>query len=82
MEYEDVNKALLLEFPTFSVDEDDFELPYIVAGWFTKFILEAYQRGDKDTYIRGLQFIEMLHLDDTHKVRELATIGYLESIQN
>jgi len=82
LRYEDVNKILLSESPIFTIDRDDFELPYIVAGLFTKFILEAYQNGDEETYNKGLQFIEMLHLDDTHKVRELATIGYLESIQN
>ena len=82
MRYEDVNETLLAEFPAFSVDEDDFELPYIVAGWFAKYVLEAFQTGDKETYNKGLQFIERLHTDSTDKVRELATIGYLESIQN
>jgi hypothetical protein len=82
MKYEDVNKTLLIEFPAFTINEDDFELPYIVAGCFTKFILAAYQTGDKETYEKGLRFIEILHSDTTHKVRELATIGYLESIQN
>ena len=83
MRYEDVAKTLLMEFPTFSIaDEDDLELQYIVAGLFSAYIYEAYQAGDKKTYEKGLKFIEKLHIDDTHKVRELATIGYLESIQN
>ncbi len=85
MRYEDVNEKLLSEFPEFLIDEDDeeyLELPYIVAGWFTAYILKAYESGDKDTYIKGLQFIEKLHEDETEMVRELATIGYLESIQN
>ncbi|MCL2828944.1 MAG: hypothetical protein FWD99_09465 [Oscillospiraceae bacterium] len=83
MRYEDVNKALLKEFPAFTVDnEGDFELPYIVAGLFTDFILEAYKAGNKETYIKSLHFIEMLHTDKVQKVRELATIDYLESIQN
>ena len=83
MKFDDVTKTLLMEFPLFSVaDEDDLELQYVVAGLFTDYILRAYQAGDKDTYNRGLKFIEKLHTDDTHEVRELATIGYLESIQN
>jgi len=82
MKYEDVSKTLLKEFPAFTVDEDDFELPYIVAGLFTEYILEAYQTGDKEVYSKGLKFIERLHSEDAQKVRELATIGYLESIQN
>lgn len=79
---EDVNEILLKEFPDFKVDEDDLELPYIVAGLFTEFVLEAFNRNDKSTYLGGLKFIEALHLSDSHKVRELATVGYLESIQN
>ena len=82
MLYDDVNETLLGEFPDFKVDDDDFELPYIVAGLFTKFILEAFNNNDKSTYLRGLEFIEILYLSESQKVRELATVGYLESIQN
>ena len=82
MIYEDVNKLLLKEFPNFKISEDDFELPYIVAGLFTQFILKAFNRNDNLTYLSGLAFIESLHLSESHKVRELATTGYLESVQN
>jgi hypothetical protein len=82
MNYDDVNKEIMISFPAFSVDDDDLELPYIVAGRFTDYLLTAYQTGDKETYNRGLQFIERLQTDDSEKVRELATVGYLESIQN
>jgi len=80
LKYEEVNKVLLSEFPMFKVDDDDLELPYVTAGLFVTFILEAYQSKDFETYKKGLQFIEMLHTDDDHKVRELATVGYLESL--
>lgn len=82
MQYDEVNNILLNEFPGFSVDADDLDLPYIVASYFTKYILEAYLNDDKKTYSNGLNFIETLHLSSVHEVRELATIGYLESIQN
>lgn len=82
LQYDEVNRILLSEFPDFSVDADDLDLPYIVAGWFTKYILEAYLNNDKKTYLCGLNFIETLHLSSVDKARELATIGYLESIQN
>jgi len=82
MQYEEVNNALLSEFPALSVDKDDIDLPYVVAGCFTSFLLNSYLEGDKATYFRGLQFIETLYLSDVHKIRELATVGYLESIQN
>ena len=37
MQYEDVVDALLSEFPAVEVDEDEYELPYVVAGYFTSF---------------------------------------------
>lgn len=79
MKYEDVNKELLIKFPDFLIDDDDFELPYIVAGNFQRFLLDSYNNGEEETYKKGLHFIEELHLSDCDKVRELATIGYLES---
>jgi hypothetical protein len=83
VKYCDVVKTLLAEFPEFIVvDEEDLELPYIVAELFTDYLLKAYQTRDEVIYMKGLNFIEKLHEDDCHEVRELATIGYLESIQN
>ena len=82
MEHEDVNRALLAEFPDFTVDDDDFENPYIVAGNFDRFILEAYNNGKKDIYRKGLHFIERLYSSESNKTRELATVGYLESLMD
>ena len=80
MRFEDVNKLLLSEFPSFTVDDDDFELPYITASLFAAYLSEAHQSGDIEIYNKGLQFIERLHTDADHKIRELATVGYLESM--
>lgn len=82
MQYEQVNKLLQIEFPDFLIDDDDFELPYIVAEDFEQFLLDAYNKGEKETYKKGLHFIEKLHLSPCDKVRELATIGYLEGFSN
>ena len=76
------SELLFQEFPDFTVDDDDKELAYIVAGWFTKYILERYNNGDVTTFAKGMNFIEKLHHSEEHKIRELAAIGYLESIQN
>ena len=46
IKYGEVNKTLILVFPMFTVDKDDFDLPYAVAGLFTQFILKAYQCDD------------------------------------
>ena len=82
MEYDDVNKALAEKFPQLEIDETDRDLPYLVAGDFARFLLKAYQEGDMKTLTEGLGFIEDLHLSESHKTRELATVGYLEGIQN
>ncbi len=43
MIYEDVNQFLRAEFPDFTLyDESDMDLPYVAAGHFTQYILEAY----------------------------------------
>ena len=79
--FDEVNSKLLKEFPAFTVDDDDINLGYIVASQFIDFILKARQRdGDEKTYEKGMQFIEELHLHKEYIVRELATIGYLESL--
>ena len=82
MEYEDVIKATVAAFPQFEIDELNHDLPYAVAGDFARFLLELYKNRDVNTLVEGLGFIEKLHLSKSHKVRELATVGYLEGIQN
>ena len=82
MDYDDVHLILIEEFPEIVslIDDDDFELPYITAFLFVKYMLEAYKNGNKETYKKGLDFIERLHLSEAQCVRELATVGYLESL--
>lgn len=79
IEYNEVNHLLSLEFPSFNIEPDYWDLPYLVASDFTRFVLQAYQLNDKDTYEKGLRFIERLHIEGSEKVKELATIGFLES---
>ncbi|MCL2859103.1 MAG: hypothetical protein FWF46_00735 [Oscillospiraceae bacterium] len=79
----EVNKLLFKEFPEFykQVEDDcNIDLAYVMAGEFTRFLLEKYKKNDLDTVRRGFDFIEQLHLNKEHKIRELATIGYLESM--
>ncbi len=83
LKYEDVNQAILDTFPQIADEiEDNMDLPYVVAGRVSDFILKCYQSDDKHMYSYALNIIEKLHLQKDQMVRELATIGYLESIQN
>ncbi len=64
------------------LDEEDRKLSYIVAGSFAKFLLDSYKNGKTELLHSAAKFIEALHVNGNDKVRELATIGYLEGIQN
>ncbi|MCP4989763.1 MAG: hypothetical protein GY928_28010 [Colwellia sp.] len=75
-------EILLNIFPTFVPDEDDIDLPYIVLGDFARFLLEAFQRKDESLLKKAAIFIERLHLEGDGYVKEAATIGLLEGIQN
>ena len=80
MQYEDVNRTLLTNFPDFFIEEDDLDLPYIVASSFIRFLLDSYNNDGEAVYKQGLRFIEQLHKSECEETRELATIGYLESL--
>ena len=82
MKYEDVKEAISSEFPQFEIDDLNGDLPYIVAGDFARFLLDSFNDGDIKTLSEGLDFIEKLHHSESDKTRELATVGYLEGIQN
>jgi len=87
MDYEQVNDTLQIDFPNFIFDEEERQLyvsedsqgQYFVAARFVDYLRDCYDKGDVDTYKKGLLFIEKLHLSNSHKTKELATIGYLES---
>jgi hypothetical protein len=82
MRYEEVNKALSVEFPDFHMHDDDYRLPYVVAGNYVRYLLDLYTNDEQEIYKRGLRFVEKLNLSSCDKVRELATVGYLESFLN
>ena len=81
LKYDDVIAMLMLEFPSFSFEDDEWELPYVVAEHFAGFVLEAYNVQDEELYKKGLAFVETLHLSNVASVKELATAGFLKSIQ-
>ena len=82
MKYDEVSTHLTKEIPEFQPDRFDPDLPYVTAGAFAHFLLKVHQQDNMDALTKGLAFIERLYASDDPKVRELATIGYLEAIQN
>ena len=82
MKYEEVDDCLMKTFPDFIIDEVDKNLPYCVAGSFAFYLLEAYKNDATDTLVLAGKFIEELCSYKDKEIDNLATVGYLEAIQN
>lgn len=67
------------EHCAFSEDED---LLYVDLGEFTHHLVELHQADRKDEFPAVFEVIGRLHLEGDAYVRETATIGMLEGIQN
>ena len=62
-------------------DEDKPPL-YVSLGDFAQHIIDMLTDGDTVRFPEIFDAIERLHVDGDHYVREAATIGILESLQN
>lgn len=81
--FDDVLGNLSKGFPGFEVNEDSKEIGiYIVAGDFTRYLLECYKSGSFDEIQKAFDFIESLFVWGDDKTKELAVVGFLENIQN
>jgi hypothetical protein len=58
------------------------DLLYIALGNFARHLLELYQHQETDSFPAVARVIEQLHTEGDGEVREAATIGLLEDIQN
>ncbi len=64
------------------LEEHGDDLMYIAAGDFARHLLTLFLDGRHDRFPGLGRAIELLHRDGSTWVREFATIGILESIQN
>jgi len=59
------------------------EKPYYLAlADFSRYLIARLEAGDRQQLDAAFQTIERLHTEGDHYVREAATIGILESLQN
>jgi|ERR1022692_643471 hypothetical protein len=65
--------------PSFQSAED---LLYVALGDFAQHLLELHQRHETVAFPAVARVIEQLHVEGDRYVREAATIGLLEGIQN
>ena len=62
-------------------DEEDF-LPYTALGKLAHHLINLEKQNETSEFKDIFEVVEQLHLDGEHYVREAATIGLLESLQN
>jgi len=62
--------------------ENGNDLPYIAAGSFADHLLSLQQADDQSSFPAVAAAIERLHTEGSPWVKEFATIGILEGIQN
>jgi len=61
---------------------DDKDLPYVVMGDLARHLLGLYRTGQTAEFDGLCEVVERLHVDGEPYVKELATIGFLEGVQN
>ena len=72
-------RTVAFQFPKVEITDD--ELPYMVCGNFSRYLLTQYTSGNMSELQKGLDLIEKFLHSKYQKVQELATVGYLEDIQ-
>ena len=82
MKYDEVSLSLVNAFPDFVIDEVNEGLPYCIAGSFAHYLLDAYKNNSFDVLTLAGEFIEALYSHNDGEIDDLATVGYLEAIQN
>jgi hypothetical protein len=65
-----------------NLNEDGTRLYYLDAGDFARHLLELHEQGQRAELVSAFEAIERLHVEGDEYVRELGTIGFLESLQN
>jgi hypothetical protein len=59
------------------------DLPYYIClGDFAKYLVEKLDKEDTHDFEAIFQVVERLHIEGEHYVKEAATVGLLEGIQN
>jgi hypothetical protein len=89
---EEVMPLLLMACPSFesywleylndSYGPGDEQLLYIDLGEFSQHLVRLYKQENTSEFAAVFEVVELLHIDGDDYVKEAATIGLLESIQN
>jgi len=63
-------------------DDEENYLPYIALGEFALHLIELEKHEQTSEFEEVFELVERLHIEGEHYVKEAATIGLLESLQN
>ena len=63
-------------------EEEVGYLPYLALDELAQHLIRLYERNDMAEFSDIFEIVERLHTEGEHYVREAATIGLLEGIQN
>lgn len=69
------------EHKVFYADEENF-LPYVALGEFACHLVELYKSNELSEFENVFAYIEKFHTEGEGYVKEAATIGLLEGLQN
>lgn len=71
-----------LEYLNESYGPDDEQLLYVDLSEFSHHLVRLYKQENISEFTEVFKVVELLHADGDDYVKEAATIGLLESIQN
>lgn len=71
-----------LEHDPLVVEDDGSRLHYLDAARVADHLVALLVAGERDQVAAALAVVERMHLEGDPYVRELATVGYLEDLQN
>ena len=63
-------------------ENEEAFLPYVALGEFSRHLIELHQQNLTGEFEKVFPVVEKLHIEGDDFVREAATIGFLESLQN
>ncbi len=63
-------------------DNDHEDLVYVYVGEFAPHLIDLFKKNQTDEFNAVFDLIEKLHVERDQTTREIATIGFLEGIQN
>ena len=79
---------LLLEtcpgaYPAWSEHRREYgDIPYVEISAFARHVIDLWEAGKTESYSAVFKLIERLIVEGDEEVRGLATVGFLESLQN